>query len=295
MPQLFVKAFIIFFALVIAFFLIFLLIKPKILVQSDKVTLVTPQLNFYIPSNTPLKVYKFNPNPLELTRIIEKYQNASVATLGVYVKNLSTGQEIFLNPDEQFSSASLYKLAVMYTLFQKQKEGKITFNDNLTKNLHAMVTYSSNEAALALVDNYSSWKEIDEKMHEIGLKNTNFYKAPLTTTPRDIGKLLELMSLGETIDMDSSISMLKLLSGQKINDRIPVLIPAGVIIAHKTGELEDVRHDAGVLIGPDNDIVMVLMSKDSKMPETVKPIMSGLAFEIYEFFRNQWATPPEIL
>lgn len=295
MLKTFVKVFILSFALAVAIFLIFLLIKPKILVQSDKVTLVTPQINFYIPSNTPRKVYKFNPRPRELMEIIEKYQKESPATLGIYIKNLSTGQEISLNPDEQFSSASLYKLAVMYTLFQKQKEGKITFNDNLTKNLHAMVTYSSNEAAWELVKNFSSWKEIDEKMHEIGLTNTNFYKAPLTTTPRDIGKLLELMSLGETVDMDSSISMLKLLANQKINDRIPVLIPSGVIIAHKTGELEDVRHDAGVLIGPDNDIVMVLMSKDSKKPESVKPVMSKLAFEIYEFFRNQWSTPPEIL
>lgn len=284
---------------IVILFLIFLFIiifEPHLLTSKQGVTLTTTQASFYIPSFNPIKVYKFDPNPKELHQIIAKYTNNSEAKFGIFIKNLNTGQEVSLNPDESFTAASLYKLAVMYTMFEKASKGEIELQKpDIAENIKTMITVSSNESSLYLVEKYTGWQEITSKMHYIGLKYTSLNQIPPVTTPSDMAHLLELIADGKAVSFDASLSMLELLAAQQRNDRIPVFLPPETVVAHKTGELFDVRHDAGVVIGPDNNYVLVIMSKDSLDPEAVKPVMAQLSLEIYEFFKTQWANPPEIL
>lgn len=268
--------------------ILYFFLKPKVSVRSDGVTIALNQVSFYIPSSNPSKIYKFDPKPQELVRIIEENINGYPGTFGIFIKNLSTGQEVSLNEEESFPSASLYKLFVMYTLYQKGVKGE-------EDNIKAMITVSSNESSLYLVDKYTSWAEMTEIMQGLGLKNTTLNQNPIITTPKDVAKLLELISLGKAVNLEASIAMLELMASQEINDRIPFSLPAKTLVAHKTGELEDVRHDAGVIITPENNFILVLMSKGSPDPESVKPVMSKISKEVYDFFIKQWANPPEIL
>lgn len=284
------------FLLIILLILSWLVIKPQISVRSDGITVSLPQASFYIPSDKPIKVYKFNPKPEELVKIINTNIKDYPATFGVYIKNISTGQVVSLNADKQFNSASLYKLAVMYAIYKKGSEGKLNLAEQqIQDNLKTMITVSSNEAAYFLVDNYTSWKEVTDMMQQIGLKKTTLNQNPIITTPKDMGRLLELMALGKLISLETSASMLELMTAQKINDRIPVHLPPNALIAHKTGELGDVRHDAGVIISPENNYILVLMSKNGEYPEKVKPIMANISSQVYDFFQKQWSNPPEIL
>lgn len=282
--------------LVALLILSWLIIKPQISVRKDGITVSLPQASFYIPSDKPINVYKFNPKPLELLNIINTNTKDYPATFGIYIKNISTGQQVMLNADESFNAASLYKLAVMYTIYKKGMEGKLDLSEGqIQDNLKAMITVSSNEAAYFLVDNYTSWSEVTKMMHSLGLKNTSLNQDPITTTPYDVGKLLELMAQGKTINLEISTTMLELMLSQKINDRIPVHLPPNALVAHKTGELGNVRHDIGVIISPENNFILVLMSKTATDPEKVKPIMAKISSEVYDFFSKQWSNPPEIL
>lgn len=273
-----------------------ILLHPRVAVRAEGTTIKTNQLSFYIPSEKPLKVYKFDPAPKELEEIVFKNISDSEATFGIVIKNLSTGQEYGLNADEVFTSASLYKLSVMYTIYKKASEGRLDISrTDIQNNLKSMITISSNEASIYLVDNYTSWKEVTDQMHSIGLNKTDLTTQPTKSTPYDMAKLLGMMAEGNAVNLAASVSMLELLSQQKINDRIPVNLPDNTLVAHKTGELLDARHDAGVVITPENNYILVLMSKDSPNPESVKPVMAKISEEINEFFKTQWANPPEIL
>lgn len=284
------------FLLIALLILSWLMIIPQISIRKDGITVSLPRASFYIPSDKPIKVYKFNPQPEELLDIINTNTKDYPAFFGIYIKNISTGQQVMLNADEQFNAASLYKLAVMYAIYKRGSEGKLNLSDQLIQdNLKAMITISSNEAAYFLVDNYASWKEVTDMMQQIGLRGTNLNQNPIITTPKDMGKLLELMALGKLISLETSASMLELLSAQKINDRIPVHLPPNALIAHKTGEFEDVRHDAGVIISPENNYILVLMSRNGEDPEKVKAIMVKISSKVYDFFQKQWSNPPEIL
>ncbi len=291
-----VRLFLIFAAFILTVCLAYLVVNIQVNKTAHGTALISPKASFFIPISNPIKAFLFTQYPTELEQIVQDNIKDSDTTYGIYIKNLSTGQIYVYNGNETFTSASLYKLAVMYTLYDLANQGKIDIEKpDIKDNLNAMITYSSNEAAVYLVETYSSWDEITQKMNNIGLTNTSFVD-DLHTTPNDMGRLLEMISDGKAINLDSSISMLDLMSKQQINDRIPAKLPKNekLIIAHKTGELDDVRHDVGVVITPEQEYIIVLMSKDSPIPEEVKPVMAQISKEVYDFFQSQWSTPPEI-
>src|SRR5581483_6616880 len=51
-----------------------------------------------------------------------------------------------------------------------------------------------------------------------------------------------------------------LLARQQVNDRIPVGLPPGTPIAHKTGDRIGWAHDAGIITAPRGDILLVVLS-----------------------------------
>ncbi len=270
--------------------------NTQIISRTDSTLILTPIRSFYIPANKPLAVFSFDMHPQELQNIVNQLKSHPNTTFGVYIKNLNTGQEISLNPHKQFNSASLYKLAIMYAVYDLANQGKININDPVIQdNLKQMITASSNEAAFYFIENVVSWEEVTRIIQKRGLKDTTLSQDPPLTTPQDMGYLLELISTGKAINPQVSTQMLNLLSKQQINDRIPVMLPKGVNVAHKTGELDNVRHDAGIVFGPENNFILVLMSKNDQDPESVKPIMSQISLEVFDFFQKQWSNPPEIL
>jgi len=94
----------------------------------------------------------------------------------------------------------------------------------------------------------------DEKAFEKGLNNT--------TTAYDLMLLFEKIATGKTVNAAASQAMIKILLDQHFNDVIPALLPPDVKVAHKTGEISGVRHDAGIVFLPDGrKYVLVLLSK----------------------------------
>lgn len=223
---------------------------------------------------------------LPIQNIFRKNIINADTTFGIVVWDLNTGQKHTLNEGEQFESASLYKLAVMYNLFYLESKGVLnTDQPNIKKNLDLMITVSSNEASLYLVDNYTSWDEITNLMLVKGLKKTVFNNSTLLTTPEDIAALLFLINDPNDISPEARNKMMELLRNQEINDRIPELLPVGATVYHKTGEVNGSRHDAGIVTNPSGaSYILVIMTKDSDMPEEIKHTMAKISSEIYELF-----------
>jgi beta-lactamase class A len=81
-------------------------------------------------------------------------------------------------------------------------------------------------------------------------------------SPSDIADLLVKLYKGELLDRQWTDYCLGVLSRQKYNSRIPRLLPAGTVVYHKTGTLEGIVNDAGIIeLGPDNHVVVVVFVK----------------------------------
>lgn len=71
------------------------------------------------------------------------------------------------------------------------------------------------------------------------------------STPRDMGRLLEMLMRGELLSERSTRVALDILLRQQLNQRIPRFLPPSVPIAHKTGTFLGSRNDAGIIYLPD--------------------------------------------
>jgi beta-lactamase class A len=81
------------------------------------------------------------------------------------------------------------------------------------------------------------------------------------STPREMGRLLEAIERRTALDEASCAAMLDIMKRQKIDDRIPLHLPPGTPVAHKTGSLRGVRNDVGIVYAPDGPYVIALFAK----------------------------------
>ena len=80
-----------------------------------------------------------------------------------------------------------------------------------------------------------------------------------TTSASDMVALMRELWEGSTLTDGSRELALRLLSGQRLVSKIPVPIPPGARYAHKTGELEGVENDAGILLLPGRSFALAVL------------------------------------
>ena len=64
---------------------------------------------------------------------------------------------------------------------------------------------------------------------------------------RDLVELFGRLGRGQLVSPALDRRMVGYLLNQQVNDRLPLLLPAGTPIGHKTGEVDSLTHDAGLV------------------------------------------------
>jgi beta-lactamase class A len=94
----------------------------------------------------------------------------------------------------------------------------------------------------------------DGKAFEKGLNNT--------TTARDLGLILRAIEEGRAAPPAATREMLAILLAQEFNEKIPAGLPPGTRVAHKTGEITAVSHDAAIVYPPSRKpYVLVVLTR----------------------------------
>jgi beta-lactamase class A len=164
--------------------------------------------------------------------------------------------------------------------------------------LYLMIIQSSNLATniiIELVGADNANKTMREMgAHDIqvlrGVEDTKAYRAGLnnTTTAYDQMLIFSKMAEGLTVDKQSSEAMINILLDQKFNDKIPAKLPNKVKVAHKTGWITGVNHDAGIVILPDGQkYVLVLLSKELDDDKAAVKSMAKVSRMIYDYFLSK--------
>src|SRR5215210_813986 len=71
-----------------------------------------------------------------------------------------------------------------------------------------------------------------------------------TTTARDLAVLLRAVAEGRAVSREASREIADVLAAQKFNEGIPAGLPAATRVAHKTGSITKIEHDAGIVYPP---------------------------------------------
>ncbi len=252
------------------------------------------------------------PDGENLKNIITQRIGENDKDYGIFIKNLTTGEEYFQNEHEKFEAASLYKLWVMATVFEEINKGNLDENSILSANLkdlyekfdvatesadfkdeeisfsvseavRRMITISDNNSAL-LLSGKLGLSKVRSFLTRYNFQDSSMKQVPLTSS-QDIGNFFDKLYKGEIIDEVYSSKMIELLKNQTINRKIPKYLPSEITIAHKTGELYPITHDAGIVYSPQNTFIIVILSKDPDYKEAEENI-AKLSEAVYTYFEQ---------
>jgi beta-lactamase class A len=241
----------------------------------------------------------------DLARQLDQLVGSFPGGAGVWVSDPNAAEPLFAHDaDEQVLTASLYKLGVLAEAERRVDAGDLDYGDpiviqpedvtddgsfmpagtrlTLDEALEAMITVSDNGPALALW-HVLGGANIDATLAKAGM--ADFHVAVREyedswATPHAIGTFFTLLAKRQLISPAASDRMLARLGRQQINDRLPAQLPDGVVVAHKTGNLAGVAHDAGIIYTESGPRVVVAMTWDV-LDDDAADFISSLGAIVY--------------
>ncbi len=203
----------------------------------------------------------------------------------IAVVHLETGASATINGDRIAVPASLYKVGVLVEAFRQIEGGQLRLDEKLrllpidrapgagilqgrigmqvtiTDALRLMIGISDNTAAHAIVRRIGV-DRVNTNNQRLGLSSTRYYidDRPDTTTAADMARLLSLLATGRLAGVEATGQMLDLLQQVQPAAWLPRGVPSTVAVAHKSGQLDTVRNDAGIVFGPTGRYVVVVLT-----------------------------------
>jgi beta-lactamase class A len=112
----------------------------------------------------------------------------------------------------------------------------------------------------------------DGKAYAKGMNNT--------TTARGLLVLLQAIAEGKAVDTEASRQMIEILKRQTFNEAIPAGLPPNTIVAHKTGDLTKIHHDAAIVYAP-RPFILVLLVRGMEDIKASGELMADITRDLY--------------
>lgn len=231
---------------------------------------------------------------------IQEQLPADNGSWSVFVSDLINETEGSIN-DQTMQAASLIKLYIMGAIYENYDQiigqyGK----DSVDSNLHSMITVSDNDAANTLTtylgggNSSAGMQAVNSFCHEHGYTQTHMGRMLLAsndqddnyTSVNDCGHFLIEVYKEEESSYAHASDMYALLKAQTRQNKIPAMLPNGVKTANKTGELDNVENDAGIIYDAANDLVIVFMSQNLSSAGNAQNTIASLSRTIYDYYNN---------
>ena len=215
--------------------------------------------------------------------------------VGVSARHLETGETLAINGEENFPSASTIKTLILVALANAFDEGRLCPDDEapvreelkvpgsgvlnwletglkLSLRDHAwlMTAISDNTASNVLIDAVGL-EQIQATGKTIGIGETAlgrmFMGSAPPGPPKNRATADGLVAILAAIENDTAASpeqcawMRQLLSDQQHVDRLPRHLPEGISYRGKTGTLNGIAHDCGVIEGPGGRVAIAVLTE----------------------------------
>lgn len=219
--------------------------------------------------------------------MIELYRQAGLG-------NLSMNDSILVkNEFRSIVDSSLYTLSI-------EDDSDSLVYQNINKKMsvadltYQMITVSSNFATNILIELVGG-KQTTVTMRTLGasdievLRGVEDIKAfdrglSNSVTANDLMYIFKALAQGEAGTPQATDEMISILKDQQFNEIIPAKLPKEVEVAHKTGVITGVHHDAGIVYLPDGrSYVLVLLSEKLEDFDMCTEMMASLSKVVYDY------------
>jgi beta-lactamase class A len=177
------------------------------------------------------------------------------------------------------SDSTLYARVGGRAAIRELVELMITVSSNLATNM--LITRVGAERANATAHALGADSIVvlrgveDGKAYQAGRNNT--------TTARDLGRVLVAIADGRAASDSSCREMLGVLGRQRFNEGIPALLPVGTTVAHKTGSITALYHDAAIVTTPARRrYVLVILTRGLEEEKDAHRLVADLARIVFD-------------
>ncbi len=163
----------------------------------------------------------------------------------------------------------------------------------------AMITRSSNLATNLIIEKIGV-DNIRARVHSLdadgmqvlrGVEDNKAFQKGMnnTTTARGLLVLLKAIAENRAGDPASCAEMLAILKRQTFNEAIPAGLPPGTGVAHKTGEITGVHHDAAIVYAR-HPFVLVILVRGINDRDKSSAVIANLTRAVYTASQQGAAT-----
>jgi beta-lactamase class A len=158
--------------------------------------------------------------------------------------------------------------------------------------LEHMITRSSNLATNVLIEKVKP-ERVNQLMTSLGasgmqvrraLDDTKAFRAGINNTTTSNGLLVLLRAIAENKFLTSAAceQMISIMARQHYNDGIPAGLPSGTRVAHKTGWITGINHDAAIVYLPERKpYVLVVLTRGIEDPKKANRLIAEISRTIY--------------
>ncbi len=229
-----------------------------------------------------------NIDDLKLLADIAAIEHESGGRLCFALRDLQTGETRYYRADQKCKTASVIKFPILVHVALAVREGRLSWEEKLTltdaekvdgsgvltqltagleislRDVCVLMTIVSDNTGTNMVIERVGTEPINARMRALGLPVTTIFRkaySPDTpqskpyglgvTTPREMLRLLTLLAEEKIGDAATSATIVKIMEAQYYRDAIPRLLPEDWKYAGKTGAIDPVRNDVGLVTAPD--------------------------------------------
>jgi len=220
--------------------------------------------------------------------------------VGLYYKDLTTGETFGYREREMFEAASVIKLPVYAAIMKMAAEGRADLSEiivckdedkvppcgalyfftgdvpaDISTLCGLMISLSDNAATNLLLRRFGL-DFLNGEFKGFGLKDTHLERRLFDPesaakgmenriVPAEMGELLEQIYRHTFVSEQVSREMEKLLLEQQINHKIPGYLPEGTPVGHKTGEDDGITNDVAIVYG-EKPFILCFASNKTDVP-----------------------------
>ena len=240
-------------------------------------------------------------------------------TFGVSARHVTLGNSFDHRPEEVFPAASVIKTHLLAVLHRKAERGEAALQETLVlreedkvggsgrlqnegaggdytiqRLAHLMIVISDNTATNMLMRYLGGIDAINAELEAMGFEQCRFgrYMMDFEAQERGVDNFISAPETAELYVMiergtattrpEGSRAVLDVLLAQELQDRMPVLLPEGTLVAHKTGSLSAVCHDSGIIYAPSGPIALAVLTKGIEEQAVAEDAIRRIARLVYD-------------